>query len=308
MQTNTFLSPKTAEAIDRRIERLLKDLGGPLPPLCLEDVRALLKLDLGYYSSNDDSWLREKIHQMKVAGKQVLERPSTILRIVRSLGLKGVLLAEKRRILLDSEIPEPKLRWNEGHEINHDLLPWHEGIAHGDPETTLSPACHAQIEAEANYGAGRLLFLGERFTEFVRSTDVDFDVVQAVHKTYRNTLTTILWRVVELSLDAAFGLVSRHPREITGVPDEDIRYFIRSPKFAQEFAEVKADGLFQEVRQQCRGRRGPLGAGEFSVTDDRGDQHVFRFQSFYNGYDALTLGTWVSKRSTSVTVSGFRTR
>lgn len=69
MQTNRLLHPKTAQAIDLRVEKLLKDLGNPEPPLSLTDVRKLLKLDLGYYSTDDDSWLREKIHQMKVAGK-----------------------------------------------------------------------------------------------------------------------------------------------------------------------------------------------------------------------------------------------
>src|SRR5258706_8791101 len=111
MQTNTILNPKTASAIDERIEKLLKDLGNPSPPLCLEDVRRLLNLDLGYYSSDNDSWLSEKIHQMKVAGKQIIERPTAILEVVRSLALKGVLLAERRRILLDSEVPGPKPRW-----------------------------------------------------------------------------------------------------------------------------------------------------------------------------------------------------
>ena len=42
-------------------------------------VRELLKLDRGYYSTTDDSLLRETFSRMKVAGLQVLKRP-TILR------------------------------------------------------------------------------------------------------------------------------------------------------------------------------------------------------------------------------------
>jgi len=304
LQTNKLLNPTTAQAIDQRVEKLLKDLGSPPPPLRLDDVRALLKLDIGYYSSDDDSWLREKIHQMRVAGKQILDRPSSILQVVKNLGLKGVLLAEKRRILLDREIPEPKQRWNEAHEITHDLVPWHDGIAHGDPETTLSPGCHELIEAEANYGAGRLLFLGGTLVETVRSSDIDFAAVQSLHKLYGNTMTTTLWRVVEASLDASFGLVSTHPREATSSPEEDIRYFIRSPKFATDFAGVTADAVFGEVQRRCRGRRGPIGDGLFSLTDDRGQAHEFRFQSFFNGHDALTLGKRLVARNVSVMVSG----
>ena len=170
MQTNLILKPQTAQEINERIERLLKDLGNPKPPLQLSHVRHLLKLDLGYYSTSNHSWLGEKLHQLKVAGKQVISHPTTILSVVKSLGLKGVLLSEKRRILLDEEVPKPKHRWNEAHEITHDLLPWHEDIAHGDPETTLSPGCHALIEAEASYGAGRLLFPGPAFAAVARAS------------------------------------------------------------------------------------------------------------------------------------------
>lgn len=303
MQTNRLLNPKTAAAIDLRVEKLLKDLGNPGPPLSLSDTRKLLKLDLGYYSSDDDSWLRERVHQMKVAGKQVIERPSLILSVVKSLGLKGVLLADRRRILLDKEVPKPKHRWNEAHEITHDLLPWHDGIAHGDPETTLSPACHAQVEAEANYGAGRLLFLGKHFEEVLRSSPCDFSLVQELHGQFGNTMTTTLWRVVELSIDSSFGLVTRHPRSATGEVSEDIRYFIRSPRFAAEFSKIKAAALFREVRTRCFGRRGPIGHGEFSIQDDAGTDHDFCFEAFFNGHDALTLGRRQPRRRSRVVLA-----
>jgi hypothetical protein len=73
------------------------------------------------------------------------------LSVVKNLSLKGVLLGEKRRILLDREVPEPKQRWNEAHEVTHDFVPWHEGIAHGDPETTLSPIAAKLIPRSRRY-------------------------------------------------------------------------------------------------------------------------------------------------------------
>lgn len=303
MQTNVLLNANTTESIDQRVEKLLKDLGNPAPPLCLAHVRALLNLDLGYYSTDDDSWLREKLHQMKVAGKQVIDRPTTILTVVKNLGLKGVLLAEKRQILLDSEVPSAKHRWNEAHEITHDLLPWHDGIAHGDPEATLSPACHELVEAEANYGAGRLLFIGRAFDDIVRSSACNFETVKSLHKSYGNTMTTTLWRVVELSVGASFGLVTKHPKSLTGSVDEDIRYFIRAPRFAAECSGVSAENLFGEVRRRCYGHRGPIGSGEFSVMDDRGDAHQYQFETFYNGHDALTIAQRMSSRRSQIVVA-----
>ena len=299
MQTNLLLTPTTLRTIDQQIEKLLRDLGNPSPPLNLDQVRALLKLDRRYYSSLDDSWLREKIHQMTVAGKQVVSRPSLMLTVVKNLRLKGVLLADRRRILLDQELPEPKQRWAEAHEIVHNVVPWHEGIAHGDPEMTLRLGCQEQIEAEANYGAGRLLFLGKRFDEMVVAGPVDFAALQSLHKAYGNTMTTTLWRIVELSLDASFGLVTAHPRDVDS-SSEAIRYFLRSPNFAAEFATVTAAGLFSEVKRRCYGRRGPIGHGDFVLIDGRGEAYEFRFESFFNGHDALTLGKRVAPRNLSV--------
>lgn len=290
MQTNVLLSSHTARSIDARVEKILKDLGNPKPPLDLADVRALLKLDLRYYSTADTSWMTEKIHQLKVAGKQVLSKPSTILAVTKSLGLKGVLLVERRRILLDTEQPKPKLRWNEAHEITHDILPWHEGVAHGDTLETLMPSCHEQIEAEANYGAGKLLFCGDGFIEQVRSSPLSFELVRNMKGLFGNTMTTTLWRIVEATHHTAFGIISVHPLTVTGDTDSDVRYFVRSPKFAAEFSATAAAAFFPYICAQCHGRRGPVGDGTCFLADDNGTSRAFAFETFWNGYDALTLG------------------
>ena len=47
--------------------------------------------------------------------------------------------------------------------MGHSIIPWHDGMMLGDNTQTLLPLCHEQMEAEANYVAGRLLFMGERF-------------------------------------------------------------------------------------------------------------------------------------------------
>lgn len=293
MQTNIILSEKTASSVDARVDKILKDLGNPKPPLRLPEVRHLLRLDLRYYSTADTSWLKEKIHQLKVAGKEVLSAPSTILAVTKSLGLKGVLLVDRRRILLNTDVAEPKLRWNEAHEITHDLLPWHEGVAHGDPETTLSPSCHEQIEAEANYGAGRLLFCGTTFKVAVRSSTLSFKLVKDLHGTFGNTMTTTLWRTVEATQHCAFGFVSVHPARVTGEPRTDIRYFIRSPKFISTHSKTSAVTLFMSVCGQCHGSRGPVGNGVVTTTDDNGNHRSFTFETFWNSHDALTIAHYV---------------
>jgi hypothetical protein len=57
------------EAADIRaqVARVLRDLGNPEPPLDLDAVIDLLKLDFSYYSSTDLSLFDEFAHRVKVA-------------------------------------------------------------------------------------------------------------------------------------------------------------------------------------------------------------------------------------------------
>src|SRR5262249_47913482 len=152
------LLPKTKLDIDGRIDRVLRGLGNPEPPLRLEEVRELLKLDLGFYTADDPSLAREVISRIRVGAIQVFNRPSVIIDAIRTFSLKALYLPDRKRIMLDSSVPKLKHRWNEAHEIGHSLLPWHEEMMHGDNEHTLSKSCMEHIEAEANFAAGRLLF------------------------------------------------------------------------------------------------------------------------------------------------------
>lgn len=290
MPSNILLSSGTASSINLQVEKILRDLGDPPPPLRLEDVRELLRLDLGYYSSTDSGWLQEKIHQLRVAGKQILARPTLLLDVVQKIGLKGLLIPDRRRILVDGDLPAPKQRWSEAHEMIHDVLPWHIGAALGDPDHTLSLACEAQIEAEANYGAGRLLFLGNRFEDEVRAAPLDFSRVRKLSELFGNSLTTTLWRCIEHASEPAIGLVSLHPGRVIMPMSDPVRYFIRSPRLAAEFSGITGDKVFQLAQQYCRSGRGPLGEAEIPLRTDSGEDFVFHFETFFNHHDALTLG------------------
>jgi len=83
-----------------------------------------------------------------------------------------------------------------------------------------------------------------------------------------------------------------------------VRYLIRSPRFAAEYARADGVTLFGQVASKCHGRRGPIGDGELEIVDDRGDRHEFVFESFFNGYDALTLGWHVGTVSSRIITPG----
>ena len=78
--------------------------------------------------------------------------------------------------------------------------------------------CHEVLEAEANYGAGQLLFLRDRFIMEARDSAMDLKNIKSLAKTFGNTITSTLWRYVE-QMGANLpmvGLVSASPTSLTG--------------------------------------------------------------------------------------------
>lgn len=232
------LSARTAADIDMQVTKVLRGLGNPEPPIDLRLVRELLKLDCAYYSTMDDGLLREMISRLKVAGRQVLKRPTIVRDAVRAMSLKALYLPDQKRILIDRDLPLLKHRWNEAHEIGHDIVPWHADMMLGDTEQTLMPACHAQIEAEANYAAGQIIFLAGRFIEEARSSAPSLAEVRRIKEIFGNTITSTLWRYVEQGPPdlPMVGLVTDHPhptrRKRDFDPTNPCRYCVQSSAFA----------------------------------------------------------------------------
>lgn len=299
---NIFLDAHTTEDIDSRIAKILRDVGAPEPPLRLEIVRDLLSLDRAYYSKSDNGILQETAHRLVIAGQQVMRRPLLLWDVVRKLDIKALWVPDRKRILIDEELPSPKQRWGEAHEIGHSILPWHEMVLHGDVKRTLSFTCEQRVEAEANYAAGRLLFLQEAFSERLVASPLAFKRVRELATEFGNTMTSTLWRVVETVTAPAFGMVSQHPRHAVLPDAEPIRYFVRSAHFANQFRQHSAANLFSRLSPFCFGNRGPIGSSDMVLADANGVEHLFFVEAFYNHHDTLTLGVYRGLKPTAVSM------
>lgn len=295
---NLALGARTTADIDGQVVKILRGLGNPEPPLDLAVVRELLKLDFNYYSTTDDGLLREVTSRLIVMGKQIIKRPTIVGDAVRTLSLKALYLPDQKRIMLDKDLPFLKHRWNEAHEIGHGIIPWHEGMMFGDNEQSLTPACHEKMEAEANYAAGQLLFLAERFRAEAVENTPSLKFVKQMSKQFGNTITSTLWRLVEHGNGgrAMVALVSGHPHPAMRKPDFDpaqpCRYCVESDEFRAKFS-ISETALFQAIAAYCRpSQGGTIGQDEIILADRNGDRHHFLFETFFNRHEALTLGYW----------------
>lgn len=292
---NIILSRPTAADIEGQVQKILRGLGDPEPPLDLREVRELLKLDRRYYSATDDSFLHEMISRLTVASQQVLLRPSLLKEAVKTFDLRALFIPDRRRILLDADQPNAKLRWNEAHEIGHSIIAWHNDLLLGDQEQTLSKGCHDQIEAEANYAAGQLLFLNDMFSRLANDAPTSISGIQALKAVFGNTLTTTFWRFMESSHETTpmVGLIGSHPNRGAAGRAGLFRHVIESSAFKSAFQRLDLVALGQDLMLHCGSQRaGPLGTGESVFIDRNGDSHRFAFETFFNGYDCLTLAVY----------------
>ena len=309
MAKNLILSLKTADDIDRRVGRVLQGLGNPEPPLRLEDVRELLKLDIGFYTADDPSVAREVVSRIRVAAIQVFQRPALLIDAIRKFSLKALYIPDRKRILLDGSLPKLKHRWNEAHEVGHSLLPWHEAMMHGDNDHTLSRDCHERVEAEANFAAGRLLFLRGRFSDEARSLTPCFESVKQLHKIFGNTMSTTLYRFVECFGEEVpvVGMITCHPhsdrRPFDYNPEKPCKHVVQSAAFHARFGNLTEIGLFNAIVSYCGSQQGGLlGQAEMILNDKNGEPHRFYFETFFNKYDALTLGVYLQPEPVLIAV------
>lgn len=284
--------PRAARDINRIVERVLRDISNDKPRVRLKEVRDLLKLDRKYYTSTETGLLNEVVHRLRMGGRDLVRRtPALLSNLVQRLKLEALLFPDRRRIMIDKELPDPRRRWAEGHEIGHSLIPWHDKAMLGDRRQTLTPTCHYEMEAQANYAAGRLLFRGDEFRERLRSSPITIGHVHELSRMYGNSVASTLWRTVENMDGLGFALITRGDDG-----GATLRHFLVSEQFAAQFAGTSGGVVLALAESWLHAReRVPI-----TLCDDSGRQHVFEIESMNNTYDILPIGVHVGKRPTVV--------
>lgn len=301
MIRNHFIARKPGTDIAERVDLVLRKLGNPEPPLSLAAVRQLLGLERRFYPTDDQEFSLETVSKIMVSTMHVYRRQLLLIEAIRRFDLSALYLSKWRSIFLDPRLPGQKHRWSEAHEIGHTLIPWHGNAAFGDNRHTLSPECRRRVESEANFAAARLLFLGDRFGEEARSREPSLDTVLELHRLFGNSITTTFYRLVESASRGRpiVGLITRYPSAEPADDNPELatrrEHFVRSPAFARHFKGIREDELFKHVAAYCKQDYwgGPLGEAELVLADDNGVRQRFHFETFFNHYDALTLGVHI---------------
>ena len=101
MKNAVVLQRRVRQDIQTRTDKILCELGNPEPPLKLDDVRELLRLDRGYFTGDTDGLLQAVVSKLRRGGKQIIQRPMLLLDAIRKFDLRALYLPDRKHILID---------------------------------------------------------------------------------------------------------------------------------------------------------------------------------------------------------------
>jgi hypothetical protein len=231
-----------------------------------------------------------------VAGIRAVEPMPALPERVRTPGrrLLGALWFEERTIFLDQGQSDARRRFTEAHELLHALCPWHEAVLREDTSEELFRAAAAAIEAEANAGAGMLLFQGRHFAARVAAERPSISAPLALAREYGASVHAALHHyVVTHAAAVALLVVGRFPRRDGSLPVwrsvESRRYRRRFDRAAAAMPRGLLPGSpLRELVEAARRADEPAVA-RLPWPDPRARQRRVRAHAHYNRHAFLVL-------------------
>ena len=151
--------------------------------------------------------------------------------------IRGIADLRERVTYVDENTTQPRIRFAKGHELGHEVLPWH----HLDPgcfddEKSLTWEAEEIFDMEANFFSAEVIFQGSNFTRIVRDYTVSFDSIFHFADMHGASRHATAWRYVE-EQDESVALVMYWPSKFNS---EILRRgkVVASSKFLRKFSEI----------------------------------------------------------------------
>ncbi len=204
--------------------------------------------------------------------------------------LLGALWFERREVYVDLAQPEPRRRFTDAHEAMHALCPWHEAVLREDTEDELFRDTAQALEAEANYGAGLLIFQGRRFAERIADAPRDMATALALAGEHGASRQATLHHFAQHHpAPVALLSIGRFPQRDGSLP---VWRTVASPAFRRRFGRVGADlspgRPLRELVEAARRFAAPA-AARLRLPDGSGAVRHWTAEAHYNRRTFLVL-------------------
>lgn len=268
------LGPYSQQRVARVAEGLLQSAGvvGELPTP-LEPVRRA-------------AGIQEVLDISDLPKEMAAKKPPRWKRIL------GAMMFSERVTFIDRSEQLSRVNFTDAHETIHAACPWHEPILRLDNEDTLEGRVKETLELEANFGAARVIFQGNRFYRRTLEHQVSIATPLAVADEYGASSHATLHYYAEGHPDAVALIVAgRYPYADGSVP---IWRIVKSEPFDLRFGNALRQ-LVPEGRMQLRDSDSAFGdiclrsrsclappSKKITFSDHDGREHTFLAEAFFN--------------------------
>lgn len=211
--------------------------------------------------------------------------------------IRGIADLRERAVYVPTDTI-PRKRFADGHELGHQLIPWHHVAQKGgsrfyhDTEYTLSPNVRELFDIEANLFSSEVIFQGRDFTRHARDYKPSFDAVFMLADTYAASRQATLRRYVQEQdeiLAAVSYLPSKYQISADGASTLRAPILLGSPRFIQKYSDIQLPLELDATHPWAQVRRlGQMSDGPIDLFSG-GSSVRFWWQAWWNSYALLIL-------------------
>ncbi len=284
--TQAILTLESAPEIIKIADRALRAAGakGKLPTP-VEDLILAAKI---IEDKDTEGTVRRFLSSLNESSRSLFR--STLQKV------RGIADLRERAVYVPADTA-PRQRFAKGHELGHQVIPWHRIGAdrvpafYKDNDYTLSPLVKDLFDIEANFFSSEIIFQGKRFGERVRDYKPSFDAVFMLSDLHGASRQATLRRFVEEQDEvlASISYLPSHYDRADGFAVLRAPRLIGSLGFNRKYAcislpiQLLPDHPWAEARNSQE-----LCSGEIDL-DCNGPSVRFEWQAWWNNYALLVL-------------------
>lgn len=285
---DSVLTPEQLSTVCLHAERLLQEASAAgVFPTPIDDIMDAAKLIVIDDEEIDEGLLQNFLRKAKQGVATLKSALSKVL---------GLFEPHDRLVVIDKDIPGPRVPFVKLHEAGHGYLPHQAGmykLIH-DCEKTLDPDISDLFEREANVFASEMLFQGNSFANEAHDSNFSLKVPMALAKKYGASNYATFRRYVTTNPRCCCFISLEKPiYNVSGDFTADVRRIVASRSFSQQFSSENlllpvsnSHVLGPIVPKENKRMTYPR---EIILTNRNGEDQRCKAEAFNSGHHVLIL-------------------
>ena len=202
--------------------------------------------------------------------------------------IRGIADLRERVTYVDDNTTPQRIRFAKGHELGHEVLPWHTlDPGRFDDDTSLTCDAEKFFDAEANFFSAEVTFQGGNFTRIVRDYAVGFASIFHLADMHGASRHATAWRYVE-EQDESVALVTYWPSKFNaGILRRG--KVVASPNFLRKFRFIDLPQQLARDHVWAAAHGSSLVHSDMISMDCSGGAFRFEWEGWWNGYSLFVM-------------------